>query len=222
VVAALTLAWLAGGPARAAEDQAEPQLNEAQRLVFLDDHLRGVAEGAVLSYAFRSAGEGMEGFSDKVTVKVTGVREGGGRDLEFEFLSGERRVDFRPAQGYVGNPVIIHFLERDIRDMARATGGDIAYFRNRVRRSFTEPGVRRLTVPLEGREVEATRVTVTPYLGDPNIERFPTYAQKRYEFVLSDRIPGGVYSIRTVLPAEGEGPPRIEERLTFQRITPAG
>ncbi len=130
--------------------QNNPGINEAQRLVFMNDHLGNIASGSVLNYAFARTGKAVEAFSDTVKVKVTGVQAEGRRDLEFDFLTGPNHVDFHPAKAYLGNPVAIHFLERDIREMARRSGGDSGYFRNRLRKSFVKPEIHAAKIDVEG------------------------------------------------------------------------
>jgi hypothetical protein len=57
-------------------------------------------------------------------------------------------------------------------------------------------------------------VLISPYLEDPNRPRFEKFARKEYRFVLSDAVPGGVYSIRTQVGGEGaSAAPLIVEEL---------
>lgn len=211
---------LASAAATAAENTEAPVLNQAQQLVFMEDHLRDIPRDRVLNYDFESHVKGMEDVADTVRMTVTEVREDNSRNLSFEFLTGTRHIDFHDAEGYRGNPIIIQFLERDIRDMSEATGGSIEYFRNRIRKSFTDPQVRTIRISLDGKDMDAVEVMVTPFVKDPNIAKFQRYAQKRYEFVFAVGVPGGLYRIHTLVPADDEI--QIEELLTFNRITDAG
>ena len=62
-----------------------------------------------------------------------------------------------------GNPVILSFLERDVREMERRTGGKANYFRKRVRLALAENAqVETITVDLQGRPVEAVRISIRP------------------------------------------------------------
>jgi hypothetical protein len=75
------------------------------------------------------------------------------------------------------------------------------------------------TVEFNGKSVPARRYVITPYLDDPHRGQFQQFAGKRYEFVLSDQIPGSLYEIRTVIPAgTGQAEPLIEERLVLKQI----
>ena len=199
-----------------------PNLNQAQKLIFYKDHLKGVAKGSRLDYDFKSTTQGADSFSDKIEIKVTNVVSERKRDLEFNFLTGEHHIDFTPAKGYTGNPVIIHFLERDIAMMARDTGGSNGYFRNRIRQSFEQPTeMRDVKIDYQGKQLNGTEVVVMPFAKDPNIDKFQLYAHKRYEFIFSDQIPGGVFRIHTQVPSKDGKSTFIDEEMTFQQITPA-
>ncbi|MCP3870721.1 MAG: hypothetical protein GY703_22035 [Gammaproteobacteria bacterium] len=195
-----------------------PELNPAQQLFFMDNHLRGVNEGSILDYRFSSITEGEEPFTDRVRMIVTAVENEKKRSIKFDFLSGARHIDFTPATGYVGNPVLIHFLEYDIKQMARETGGGSGYFRNVIRRSFETSLMRPVTITFEGNTLDATEIVVKPFISDSNIDKFRAYQEKQYEFIFSNRIPGGVYRMHSLVPgANGEGV-FSEETLTFSGL----
>lgn len=216
--AALALSWAV---LLQAADEA-PVPNQAQRLVFMADHLHNVGKGSVLVYDFAGQGKDETRMRDTVRVKVTDVLEDQTRNMEFEFLTGDNHIDFEPATGYTGNPVVIHFLERDISRMVRATGGSNSYFRNGIRRSFKRSEMQSIEIAVAGKKLQATKIVVRPFLNDPNIERFATYTNKSYEFVFSEQIPGSVYRIHTLMPGESVDKADVVEELTFSRLTPAG
>ena len=60
-------------PTKATEAEPPADLNEAQRLVFMNDHLVDVASGNVITYDFRRRGKSVEAFSDTVKVNVTAM-----------------------------------------------------------------------------------------------------------------------------------------------------
>ncbi|MEW8341857.1 MAG: hypothetical protein AB2708_18580 [Candidatus Thiodiazotropha taylori] len=197
-----------------------PDLSEAQKLIFFKDHLQGVSKGSQINYQFTSKTD-KEGFQDEIVVRVTNIVSKGKRDLEFDFLSGENHIDFSSAMSYTGNPVIIHFLERDISLMSKDTGGWNGYFRNKIRNSFRKPAhMDEVTFEFEGKKVKGTEIVITPFLGDPNARNFKLYANKRYEFLFSDKIPGGIYRIRTQVPSENGKQPLIDEDMKFKQIIP--
>ena len=64
--------------------------------------------------------------------------QGTGKHTHVDFASGTRSLDLPDIDDATANPVILFFLERDVRDMERRTGGKAAYFRKRVRLAFSE------------------------------------------------------------------------------------
>jgi len=75
--------------------------------------------------------------------------------------------------------------------------------------------VEELTVEHAGGSFTAKRITIRPFATDPNLDRFPGFAEKWYEFVLAPGIPGGLYRIRSVVPSQTGGVPLIENSLTY-------
>lgn len=221
-IIALAVALLCMPTAFSADRVPPPGLNKAQLLVFYKDHLQGVAKGSRLDYGFISEIKGADSYSDRIEITVTDVLGDGKRNMEFDFLSGPHHIDFTPARGYTGNPVIIHFLERDITQMARDTGGSNGYFRNRIRDSFRRPAeMRAVKIDYQGKELDGTEVVVTPFVSDPNAANLKLYVNKRYEFIFSDQVPGGIYRIHTLVPGESGDSVLIDEKMTFQQLKPA-
>ncbi|MEJ2464982.1 MAG: hypothetical protein P8045_04660 [Candidatus Thiodiazotropha sp.] len=196
-----------------------PGLNKAQLLVFFKDHLKGVGKDSLLDYDFKSETKDAESFTDHIEVKVTNVVDESKRDMEFNFLTGSHHINFSPAKGYTGNPVLIHFLERDISLMTKDAGGFSGFYRNRIRDSFKQPSeIKAVKFQLNGKDLEGTEIIVTPFVGDPFAKNFKLYENKRYEFIFSDQVPGGIYRIHTQVPDATNGSVLIDESMTFREI----
>lgn len=217
ILATLLVLCTIGLPGQVTAADSPDDLNLAQKLIFLGDHLQGIPEGQTIVYDFMRRKTGEPDHSDKVSMTVTKVRADKLRDLSFEFLSGEDRLPFTPAKGYRGNPVAIQFLERDIRDMAVATGRSTAYFRNRIRMAFDDPQIENTRVALQDATVDAVEIAVVPFEKDPEVSAIDGYANKRYRFVYSDQISGGLVSVQTRM-SIGTGNV-LEEELRYRRMT---
>jgi hypothetical protein len=207
VAAALALAQ----PAAAQQDQ--PSLSPAQLALFETPHLASVRTPQDLAYAFRREEEGRAPVEDRITMEVRAVHGDGGHDVYPEFLTGERRLPYPPALGFRGNPLLMFALDRDTRELAAATGGSASWFRNRIRRAFAEGATLRET---RLGTAPAVEIEIQPFQGEPRARR---YQERRYRFLLSETVPGGIAEIRTVLPA-GDGQGRVEESITFAGSQP--
>lgn len=211
----LTLACALALPclvAAAAEDYSR-----AERAIFMSNHLVNVRPPATLQYRYVKSGTMEPGFEDRVTLKLTARADGKCCTANADFLSGAQKVALPEVEAAEGNPVLLAFLERDIREMSRLTKGQSNYFRKRIRMAIYQAAeVEELSLPYRGKTVPARRYSVKPYADDPLRERFAKLVGKRYTFTLSDAVPGGVYAIATQVDAEGGAAPLWIEELTLQ------
>lgn len=218
---ALTVAALLtalSGPALAADPN---QFSAAENLVFADPHLSNLKGPTVLRYGFVKSGALEPGFTDEARIEIsfngkTCCTASG------QFLTGERELKLPEIPEAQANPVILFFLERDIREMQRLTKGRPNYFQKRIRMAMVdEAQVRPTKISFKGREVPAQEVTLTPYVTDPAKSRYEKFAQKRYTFVVAKDVPGGVYQIRTsVADPQAGSSTMIEEVMTFTGTEP--
>ncbi|MCB1917017.1 MAG: hypothetical protein KDG52_15040 [Rhodocyclaceae bacterium] len=215
---ACLLALTLGAPLAAA---AGDDISAAEHAVFLDEHLRGLDDRHRLRYDFVLRENAVAVVEDTVTLDVRHDADRG-RVVNAEFLHGENQLSLPEVDHAEANPVVLYFLERDVREMRRRLGGMENYFRKRIRLALADDaGIEPVTFEYRGRRIQGSRVAVDPYRGDPNQHRFRGMDSKRYEFTLSEQVPGGIYRLRTSVepPAGAEGP-RIEEVLTLSDSEP--
>jgi len=173
-------------------------VSQAETLLFETDHLAHLQTPALLVYDFRKVSNVEQGFSDKVSVDVASNQ--GKTNATLHFLSGAHRHDVPAVESAHGNPVLLGFLERDIAEMKRLTGGSTAYFRKRIRMALAEAAeVSKQTITYQGKPLPAQAIRIQPYLDDPMHARFEPYVHKTYVFIVSDQVPGGVYQLRNSL-----------------------
>jgi hypothetical protein len=204
---------LSAQPGAAADD-----VSPAEKALFVTDHLGTLKPPTTLRYSFRKSGTLEPGFDDKVLVSLRAQPDGRCCTAAAEFLSGSRRLTLPEVESAQGNPVILYFLERDIREMQRLTKGQQNYFRKRIRMAVYQGAtMSEVSASYLGRSVAAREITVAPYLDDPLRARFETLAGKRYVFTLSDQVPGGVAGIRTQVDSAG-APPLLVEEMTLEGV----
>ncbi len=191
LAAAACIALLAG--------QAAAQVvSSAETLLFETDHLARIKPPAVLVYEFRKVSNIEPGFSDKVQLDLAASK--GKTSATLHFLSGAHKHDIPALEEAHGNPILLGFLERDIAEMKRLTGGSTAYFRKRIRMALAEGAqVSAQSIRYQGKSLPAQAVRIQPYLNDPMHARFESYVHKTYVFVVSEQVPGGIYQVRSSL-----------------------
>jgi len=201
---------------------ADQPVSEAEKRVFIDNHLANIAGGGDVSYGFTKRGTLEKGFVDTVKMHVEDAGAARGKTVTAEFLTGERRLSLPEVANAEGNPVIMHFLERDVREMKRLTGGQEGFFRRRIKLALADQAdLRPVSFQYAGREIKGRQITITPYVNDPLKERFVKFEKKTYVFTLSDELPGGVYQLKTLVSGAG-AEPLVEETLTLEGAVLAG
>lgn len=208
--------------AHAAEGASNSQYSDAQIALFHTPHLDNVGQPTILHYDYRHEAEPVDSFADTVTMTVTQIADDGGKTVTFGYLTGSHERSFEDVAGFRGNPLIMIFLEDDVRRMKEKFGGGGVYLRNRIRHAFYEGAViRPVTFDLNGRRVDGTQVTVTPFVGDKNRARLGEFEHKIYEFVISPEVPGGVFQMRSTVPSPSAAArPLIRETLTYRDSGP--
>src|SRR5580658_861505 len=202
-----------GGAGRA-EDRA---LSPAQIALFESNHLEDIAKPVVLEYAFKHLGGTAGDFDDTVTADIRSIDPDGKKDVWIDFLSGSHHVNFPPALGFNGNPLLMFFLEHDVTEMRDATGGAAQYFRNRIREAFVDQAeMHAIDITLDGKPEKATEIALAPFRDDPHFAQFPAFREKTYHFILADAVPGRVYEIRTTLPAGDATKDSFQEAMTYR------
>jgi hypothetical protein len=166
----------------------------------MDDQLGGIKKTATLEYTFSKRGSLEGAIDDKARLIVGPPSVGGGRPVTVEFLSDARKLELPDIDGARGNPMILYFLEREVREMHRITGGSTSYYRKRIRMALADGGqVDAVTITVGSRRVAATEIRIAPYRDDPARSRYEKFAEKAYVFTLSDQVPGKVVELRSEL-----------------------
>jgi hypothetical protein len=209
-----------------AAQTAAPEYSQAEVTLWMTDQLRMIDAPVKLTYAFTKNGSYEPGFEDTVELDIVEAKADGTKHARVKFFTGERHQFVPDHENTSVNPVLGIFLQGDVYEMDRLTDGHWRYFQSRLKRAFSESArVGAVTVEFEGRLVEASRIEVQPYLDDPHATELRDFLGKTYTFTVSDRIPGYLYEVHTIVPgrASGDAPPGepiIEERLRLIAVSP--
>jgi hypothetical protein len=218
--AAVMAAALAAAPALAETDKQD--FSAAEKLLLMARQLDNVKLPSTLRYRFTQSGTAEPGVQGAATVSVTPMP--GTKaccNASGSFLSGEREIKLPAIESAEGNPVVLYFLENDIRTMNRLTKGSQTYFRKRIRMALYQGAtVQPVKLAWQGKQVDGQEIVIRPYTEDPNAVRFPKYVGKQYRFMLSQAVPGGVYAIQTFVAGDTpNGDPLLKEELLIEGAT---
>lgn len=211
IAAALTAFLALAGPA-AAETLVES--------LFDAGLLKGLSEPAKFRYRYEMQGKTIDKpFASHVEMDVREVAADGRKAVYFDMFEGPSRRQFGPMEATDQNPLVIVFLQRDVTQMGNLTGGSAGYFQQQVRKAFSEPAqADPVEIEVDGHKLAAKRLVIRPFAKDPNIQRFPAFRDKAYEFVVADGVPGGIYRLAARVPDPNDGHLILEESLTFEEV----
>lgn len=180
---------------------AQP-ISPAEVLLFQTNHLQNISKPQDLVYTYKKIADSKPAVSDEVHVDVTKINPDGSATVSLRFLTGTRKLEIPEMDHAQGNPILLGFLEWDIAQMQQKTGGSSNYFRRRIRLALADAAqVKPITFTYKGKPLAGSEISIQPYLNDPQHERLGRFVNKRYTFVLSDKVSGGVYQIATAVPA---------------------
>lgn len=213
----ISIGGLSDDPHRDREDVV---LSEAEKLLWETDQLANIEKPGTIRYEFERKGTMDEGFSDSVELNILKVKEDGMKSAAMTFFTGDRNQDVPPNENTNGNPVLGVYLQGDVYEMNRLTEGNWRYFHRRIKLALSEDAkVEPVTFQYNGKEMQGKKVTFTPYLNDPKRKMFEQYADKVYEIIVSEEIPGMIYQIHTLIPGgikSGKpNQPLVEETLVY-------
>lgn len=208
-------------PFASAQGQGSPAPSEAERLLFQQDHLANARSLRALRYHYVEEAEGKPPVSDRAVLTLGAGAAGRCCDVHGEYLSGVMAVNLPDIPDARANPVLLYFLEGEVRRMQRTTKGQAAHFRRVIRQALADnAGITDTPVRWGARSVSAKTVRVVPFLNDPYRDRFADQAATEYAFVLSDAVPGGIYQLSATLPGAAGAAPLARRVLTLEETKP--
>jgi hypothetical protein len=94
---------------------ADDSFSPAEQLLFLSNHLASVAKATVIRYSYSKTGTLDTASEGSVNLTVSAMPQGAGKHTHVDFASGSRSLDLPDIDDATANPVILFFLERDVR-----------------------------------------------------------------------------------------------------------
>lgn len=211
-IAALGLLLPAGRPAH-----AEPPASD---LLFKARQLDLVTKGSEMTYKFerKTSNERLLGkdFADELRLQITRAGDKGARDVAMHVFTGESARDVQNWPDLSTNPLLLWYLDRSVVQLATLSGAEKMYLKGRIRSTFDQLGkVEAIKVQFGGKDVDAYKITITPFKGDPYADKMEGYDHSFLSFVVSDAVPGYFFDMAATYESPRRGTPKIEERLVL-------
>jgi hypothetical protein len=190
-------------------------------ILFDTPQLDKVDAGSELTYNFnRSVSEAKllgPDFSDKIKLSVLKAGEDGRRDVSIAIFTGDRGRDARNIEGLTANPVLVFYLDRAVANLTTLAGGSKGYLKNRFRLALrTTAKIDPVKIEYNGKSVDGHHVWVTPYINDPNKEKMSGYEGARFDFYVSDDVPGYLVELTAHFESSQAGAPKLDERIVLE------
>jgi hypothetical protein len=215
-VAALAL-LVAAVPLTGAVAVEPDPFSEAEIECFVKDRLGMLAPPTRLHYRVTRRGSLQPEFDQSAELVLTS--DAGVTTSRVSFLSGDQRLELPALADAEGNPILLHFLEREVRELSRLTGGSSNYYRKRIRLALAgQAQVVTTRIEVGGRTLPVNLVRIRPFHDDPARVRYDSFADRHYEMAFSDQVPGGIVRLHAEL--RSEEPPGTmlwAETVSFDR-----
>jgi hypothetical protein len=200
-------------------DNASPEPSQAERLLFMQAHLTTIKPPLDLVYdiVHEDSNDPTQSYTDTVKIHLSGNTSGVCCDVAGEFLSGPRAMRLPDIGSATANPLLLYFLEYEVRRLERSSKGQAAHFRRRIRLALVDAAVvKEIELDRAGQRVKAHEVTVRPFVNDPYRVRFEQEATRQYRFVIADDLTGQFAAIEVIQPGTGDKPRRSSTRITLR------
>jgi hypothetical protein len=204
---------------------AEDSFSEVNNALFNSPHMQSIKVAGQLNYLYRKT-ETNKTNEDSVTLDITNISESGRSDQIYIFFTGENKKAYPPRRNIRGNGIFMMFLERDVHQLEVKTKGSWRHFQRRIRWAMAEGANKKeVEITYQGKKLKGIQYSIQPYANDKKAERYGIYANKYYTFTLSDKIPGTIYEVRTIVPKNKQwkdGDEAFEgERITLIGFSPS-
>lgn len=192
---------------------------KASPIIFDSAHMKNTRDGDEIVYDFsRKASDESQlgmGFTDKITLKV-GDQKDGKKALDLQIYSGKRARDLQKMTDMTINPMFVVTMQQAVASFRAVGGGDFAYLKNRFTKSIDEKSiVESVKIDYKGQTVDAYKISVEPFKGDPNSARMRGYDISTFTMIVSPNVPGEFVETVSVMKSSVAASPNLEERTTL-------
>lgn len=158
------------------------------------NHLAAMPDKARLIFDYRLEGDAeADPLSDEIVLDFSRAEETeeaqrGAFKVDVTMFAKTRKQTVPTLTASRVNPILLLFLQHDVTQMNRETGGSSHYFRNAIRRALNTPGsgeIHAMNVAVEGQSVPAELVAMLPFTTGADRQRMPAFAGKVYRFTVS-------------------------------------
>lgn len=192
------------------------EMSTANVALFINEHLGSINEPSRLYYKFEKKSTREDNFVGNVVLNIVKVDDDDTKHITFRYLKGRNKVRFPPQIGAKGNPIFMLFFERDCRDMQRLTGGNALFFRSRIRHTIAATQIEETEIEYNNQKLPGYQISFQPFTKTKLKNRVSRYKTKKFNVIMSDKIPGKIFKIETFIKDLENPDDMVKEILEFQ------
>ena len=192
------------------------EMSTANVALFINEHLGSISEPSRLYYKFEKKSTREDNFVGNVVLNIVKVDDDDTKHITFRYLKGRNKVRFPPQIGAKGNPIFMLFFERDCRDMQRLTGGNALFFRSRIRHTIAATQIEETEIEFNNQKLPGYQISFQPFTETKLKNRVSRYKTKKFNVIMSDKIPGKIFRIETFIKDLENPDDMVKEILEFQ------
>jgi hypothetical protein len=205
-------------------DAAASGQPKATDLIFERKHLDAVKPGEAIEYNFNRTSSDAQtlgiSFTDTINLKVVADKEGGNKDIELQIYTGDRARDLQKLEKFSINPVFAVFFAQAVNTFNQLAGGQVNYLQKSFSDGWLKAKVEPVKVSYKGKEVDAFRISMTPFVGDKYESKMQGWEGVKYSVTVSKDVPGEIVDLLAAY--HNRYPPaklKLSERITLAGIT---
>ena len=143
-------------------------------------------------------------FDDHVVLKLDPGDAADARTSEVRMFSGPNAKPAGPFHSDQQNPVLLLVLEENVQELSKAFKANPRYLKNAIRKAWRDHAkIEPAQIDVNGKTVAGTRITVQPFVGDPQAEKMKGLDGMVYTVEIADSVPGNIAAIDIHAPPDG-------------------
>ena len=112
--------------------------------------------------------------------------------------------------------MFIVYFDMTVNTLKQLTGAKYGYLKATFSDGFRDKAkIEPVKLDYKGKSIDAYRITMAPYVGDPLANTMQGYDVSKFTLVVSDQVPGEVAQLTSVYESSWKEAPKLEERITL-------
>jgi hypothetical protein len=194
------------------------QQADVATLLFGNPQWSKAPAGSTITYSYsKKTGTATlgSGFDDHISLTLAAGEDADSRAAEVKMFSGANAKAAGPFPSAKQNPVLLLVMEENVQELSKLFKANPRYLKNAIRKAWRDdPKIVGTNVDVDGKSVPGTKISVTPFLDDPEKDKMMGLNALTYTVKIADSVPGSIAEIDIETPPGAKA--SFSETLKFQ------